>query len=375
MVLTPIFKSYKGDPLSGASLTFDLLPQPPVNPVGQTFGTRSPHFSSDGKWWAVVTTTSAYVHCYRIVGSEFNKVTLPNTPPKVFSGRGIRFSHGSDWLFANIANQTQSDFVAIWKLVNGAWVGQPKPTQIPASEPVGYPKWSYADNYIGLGTNTSPNMFMYYKSGDTFSKLSDTNFSPQFTTGVRALSWWKDDSVLAMNINSPNNMLHVYDHDSGVGTARVFTEISGAVDANPNLCVPNCSEYSRDYKWLVVGGGSNATENNYINFYRVSSDGRDYTYEGDTPLDVKIPNSPSNNPINDISFSPNGKYMAIVTQQSPQLIIYKISADGESFTKIPDLSPMPTLVNGLGVNFSNDGEFLSVTGVSSAGVDDVYIYT
>ncbi len=98
------------------------------------------------------------------------------------------------------------------------------------------------------------------------------------------------------------------------------------------------------------------------NYLAVASEGAPflviYKRNGDTftklPNPVTIPTGVSNG----VSFSPDGIYLAVAHREAPFLTIYK--RNGDLFTKLPNPTSLPTGI-GASVSFSNSGEYLAVS--------------
>ncbi|QFF98901.1 WD40 repeat domain-containing protein [Psychrobacillus glaciei] len=81
--------------------------------------------------------------------------------------------------------------------------------------------------------------------------------------------------------------------------------------------------------------------------------------EYDNPLVLTL--TSVNGTPNSYSFSPDNKLLAVRNNTSPFLFIYRV--EGDKYTKLPNISPMPTVGSSTGGNaiFSDDGKFFMVT--------------
>ena len=201
-------------------------------------------------------------------------------------------------------------------------------------------EFSHNDIYLAVGLDwvlgmpQCPDIRIYKRNGDTFTKISDPDILP--TGNVYGVSWSDDDVYLAAG-HQVSPYITIWKRDGDV-----FARLD-----NPAA---------------LPGGNGNGLDFGYNDTYlAIAHYGTPYItiYKRSGDVFTKLDN-PASLPTGtgyDAAFSPDGIYLAVVHATSPYITIYKRSED--TFTKLDDLSDLP-IGNALDVAFSPDGVYLAV---------------
>lgn len=174
-------------------------------------------------------------------------------------------------------------------------------------------------NYlIHSNSNSTPNMFIYKKNGNSFNRLTNPSSLPSGTTYES--TWMSDDSYFAI-ASSASPRIQIYKR-----TGDTFTKI-----ANP-LTLPSSSglacNYSSDNLYLAVSGQMTGL----MIIYKIS--GENYTALSNPAI------TPAGTIAEAIQFSPDTNYLAVGSNASPFIQIY--SRSGDTFTKLTDPTSLPS---------------------------------
>lgn len=192
------------------------------------------HFSSDNTYLAAVGTNTPYVYIYKRSGDDFTKLANPSTLPTNIT-EGCAFSNNLDYLAvcgggAIIYKRSIDTFTALGAPFSG---GEP-PTALTDV------CWSSDNTYLAFGRSVSTFLYLYKRSGDTFTKLADPSILP--TGGVNSLAFSPDGNYLVVG-HATTPFITIYKR-----SGDLFTKL-----ANPATLPPNSLQgvaFSGDGKYL-----------------------------------------------------------------------------------------------------------------------------
>jgi len=218
---------------------------------------------------------------------------------------------------------------------------------LPTGIDIDTPRWagnavefSHNDVYLAVGLDwvlgmpQCPDLIIYKRSGDTFTKLPYPATEP--TGNVYGVAWSDNDVYLAAgHESSPRITIYKRDED-------IFIKLDNPADLPTGN--GNGLDFGYNDTYLAIAHYTSP----YITIYKRSGD----TF-------TKLTN-PANLPTGtgyDAAFSPDGVYLAVVHATTPFITIYKRS--GDTFTKLANPADLP-VGNALDVAFSPDGIYLAV---------------
>ena len=311
-----------------------------ADPLGIPLSTiHSVAWSPDGKYLGVGNFNSPGLTIYERSGDTFTKTDHPVAKPGTFV-TAIAWSPDSRYLTIG-NNSTGDDRLHTYRVSRDTFAEIPKPDIMPsASEGVWETSWSPDGQYLAVGAyNNDANRFVIYKFlNGTLMKLPDPGTLPGEM--VRSIAW------------SPNgNYVAVGSQTSGAGRFTIykrsgdtFTKLADPSDM-PTRYVAALG-WSPDSTYLGVGGGA-----------WLDSDFLVYKRSGDTFTKLSGVASPGDDH-REISWTPDGTYMAVAFTWGGAVAIYK--RDGDTFTRLPNPSEMPSPTMGIAVRWSSDGTYLAV---------------
>ena len=232
--------------------------------------------------------------------------------------------------------------------VTTSWVCKYKAEiMLPTGIDLDTPRWagnavefSHNDIYLAVGLDwvlgmpECPDIRIYKRDGDTFTKISDPDILP--TGNAFGVAWSDNDVYLAAG-HQVTPYITIYKRDEDI-----FTKLD-----NP-VALPGGNGNGLDFGYNDTYLAIAHYDSPYITIYKRSGD----TF-------TKLTN-PANLPTGtgyDAAFSPDGVYLAVVHATTPYITIYKRS--GDTFTKLPDPADLP-VGDALDVTFSPDGIYLAV---------------
>ena len=201
---------------------------------------------------------------------------------------------------------------------------------------------SYSNNgrYLVAAHQSSPYVTAYVRSGNSLTALSSSAFDTLPSGTVYSIAFTQDDQYLALG---------AYSATSGTNNLYVykvqgdtFTKIADPTSLPAGNNVQGLS-WSPDGAYLAVGTNSS----DFLMVYKRS---------GDTLSALTVASQPST-PVRSAKFSPDGAYLAVGHNTSPYITMYKRS--GDTFT--PLASPFSVGATGQvwGVDFSRDGTYFA----------------
>ena len=350
---------------------------------------RGVDFSPDGNYLAVAHNTSPFLTIYKRDGDTFTKLPDPSELPTGSWANTIAFSFDGTYLAVG-SNETPG--VTMYKRDEDIFTVIPTDITLNSADEVGF---SPDDNYFGvvrsgyfyrfkrsgdtftqLGSTISnttnfafsynndylvltranifdPLLTFYKRSGDNINQLSDpVDVPPNTPFGI---SFSSDDTYLAVAHRSLPSML-IYKRDGDTFTKLPDPSELPTVDSQEQG--GNIAEFSPDDTYLLIGAASASP---FLNIYKRSED----TFTKLDPFIIK----PTGRAEREVSFSPDGNYLAVAHTTFPFLTIYK--RDGDTFNALRSNS-LEGLSPGRSVSFSPDNTYLFMGSSTSDGYLNTY---
>jgi WD40 repeat protein len=201
---------------------------------------------------------------------------------------------------------------------------------------------SYSNNgrYLVVAHQSSPYVTAYVRSGNSLTALSSSAFDILPSGTVYSIAFTQDDQYLALGaFSATSGINNLYVYKVQGDT---FTKIADPSSLPAGNNVQGLS-WSPDGTYLAVGTNSS----DFLVVYKRS---------GDTLSALTLASLPST-PVRSIKFSPDGAYLAVGHNTNPYVTMYKRS--GDTFT--PLANPFSTSATGQvwGVDFSRDGTYFA----------------
>ena len=173
--VSPFLTIYKRD---GDSLTKlpDVADPPPSGTFNQADGVA---FSPDGIYLAVATPNSPFLALYKRDGDTFNR--LPN-PAVLPPGQATSAAFSNDGTYLVVTHFPEPAGSAaiffIYKRAGDVFTKLSDPAVLPTGSGASFSVFSSDNTYLAVSFSppfpaTVPGLFIYKRSGDTFTKLSD----------------------------------------------------------------------------------------------------------------------------------------------------------------------------------------------------------
>lgn len=230
---------------------------------------------------------------------------------------------------------------------------QTLPTSLPSNTPPNM-AWSPEAKYLAMAPNSSGVLFIYERSADTLSKLSDDATNVADGSGRVAFSPNGQKLAVVQGAVS-SNPLNLFNFVSGALTRQTLDQSGTRFQG-----LGKYLEWSNSGKYLVISyNKSGAAEVERLIAYKI--DGTTYSILPNTTFSEL----PTGN-VNDIAWSPDDRYLAVVSDVANTsewgLRVYRRS--GDNFTKLNTISQRPTNSGTTGsksCRFSLDGRYLFVS--------------
>lgn len=206
--------------------------------------------------------------------------------------------------------------------------------------------------YIAIGSTILPYLFLYYWNGTTLAKVSITpTFTPSVTS-VTGLAWDATGTLLAVGTNvSP--YVRIFQR-TGTGTSATLTQIS-----NPTLTGFNSP---LGFTWYQPTSSSTqylaltTTSSSFFAWYSIT------TSTGAVASTLTQPATLPSTAVNALAWSSSGDYLAVGTGVSPYIIVYYRS--GSTLTKLTNT--FSAVVGSAARSLSWNGNTLTVTTSATA---------
>lgn len=204
--------------------------------------------------------------------------------------------------------------------------------------------WSPNGEFLACGTGLSPYLYIYQRSGATFTKIADPAVAP--TGVVNGISWSRDGQFLTV-AHATSPYITTYQR-----SGSTFTKL-----ADPTSPIPNTAysvSWTPNSEFLAVAHASTP----YITVYKRS---------GTTFSKLTNPTSLPGGTATDVAWSPDGFLLAVrhgSATTGPYLGIYqRTTSDTLSRTTDPVIQPnSPLTAPTYGLGWSIDGNFLYMGG-------------
>jgi WD40 repeat protein len=332
---------------SGNMGQFEMIPQwpwsapnkltdPATLPTGN--GTKCA-WSPCGEFLAVPHTTTPFITIYQRSGTTFIKLANPATLP-AGNATSACWSRNGEFL---VVGHATSPFITIYQRSGKTFTKLTNPATLPAGTANGV-AFSPNGEFLAVAHATSTFLTIYQRSGTTFTSIPPIWTAPAGTGN--GVAWSADSRFLSVaHVTSP--FITIYERSD-----TTFTKLTNPADL-PTNAGQDCS-FSPSGEFLTVAHVTTP----FITTYQRS---------GTTFTKLANPSSlPASNGAA-VAWSLSNKYLAIGHGTSPFLSVYERS--GTTFTKLANVSTIP---NGFGgCDFSPNGEFLAV---ASNGSPNIQIY-
>lgn len=248
---------------------------------------------------------------------------------------GIRYALIADWTCQFYNNDT------VTGIAGAGSAG--KPTAM---------AWSPDGVYLAVGSNASPYIEVFKRSGDLVTKLTPALTSPG--SMVLSVAWSGDGQYLFTGqINGP--FLAIYKR-----SGDTFTMLSTPSTMPPGYVNSLSCSFGAYSDILSVGMGV------YPYIYN-------YAVVGDTLTILAEPEFLPSQDVSDLEWSPTGTYLAAVDLDSNQSVfIYKRTTD-LTLTKLPDLADIGPAGSGQTIAWSANEKYLAFAG-GPYGIGDPVFY-
>lgn len=327
---TPFLKIYKKESLGSGSFNYlaDLS-------VPSLLSYSSVKFSPNGQYLAAGGggSTDTRIQIYKRTGDSFTRLSSLNiTSAAVF---GVSWSPDSTYLaFTDALTGTSVERLRVLKRSGDSFSSCTVDVQPPNSTAY---TCTFSDDgtYVAIGFNVSPYLYIYKRSGDTFTRLASALNSNPVSTALLTMSFLPGAGILAVG-GSGTTRINAYSR-----SADSFTRITSPVNVQPANTVEGM-RYSNSGTYLAVSGYG---DNNY-HIYKRSGNSHTRIYQLTIGQDTTY--TFSKNGYSTPWSDPSDKYVAFASNETPFIHIYERS--GDVFTKLPNLSTLPTTsgqVNGL----------------------------
>lgn len=299
-------------------------------------GYKEPYFSDvfigDG-------VTSSWPCTYKYIAKDCPSVKLPD-PANLPGSKGCNVTFSPDDIYLVVGFDT-SPYMMIYKRNNDTFTKLADPADMPTGT-VWDASFSSDGVYLAVVFPASPFLIIYKRSGDTFTKLSNPDVMP--AGNGWGVDFSSDDLYLAIAHDiSPRITIYKRSGD-------IFTKL-----ADPDIIPTETGwgvAFSPDTVYLALG-------------YRKSivNQGQGYSYimvyKRDEDTFTRVPKLPAlPNDCYNVSWSPDGIYLAAAHDDSSYITVYKRNKD--NFTKLLEFETLPK-GNGADIDFSPDGVFLAVS--------------
>lgn len=279
-------------------------------------------WSPNGEYLAVNSNSSPFVTIYQRQGVTFTKLADPGTLPSN-AARASAWSPDGQFLAlgTNVYQRVGSVFTKLTTPTTAAARGC---------------AWSPSGEFLAIsGVSGSP-VLIWQLAGTTFTQLSSPASLPSSTNGC---AWSPNGEYLTFADNSGATAIFTYQR-----SGNTFIKVSDPATLPSSIGL--CCAWSPDGDFVAI-----STNNGSTSLYQFSEN-----------KFIKNAASISGSAHQGIAWSPNSKYLALTSGNSPKLQIYERS--GTNFTRISDPPSIPASTN-ISCNWSNDGQFFAVTSSSS----------
>ena len=313
---------------------------------------------SNNNFVAIGTSATPWHAVYQANGDTITK--LADLASMIgIATNGVALS--SDATYLAFAQNSSSTSLSIYKRSGLSFTRLTNPVQ-PASSSRCL-AFSPSDEFLAVGSNTTPFVEVYQRSTDTFTKVTSTMTQP--TADVASVAWSADNSYLMVGYLTNAPYLNIYNRSGttftlmtltgGNPTGQVFgvavspdgtlfaaahtsapyitmyqrsgntfTKLSDSFDFNPGANATSIA-WSPDGMNLIVGTVSGS---NYVLYKR----------RGTSFTRLAPAQTPPTGQTNGVAFNPNQNYFAAAHSTTPFISIYRNDSFEYLYTKISSAS-------------------------------------
>lgn len=313
---------------------FMNMTQPFSQRMNATAYHNAVRYSPDGNYLAAIGhNVSPFFFIYkRDNNGIYNKLANPADLP-VANCQGVGWSRSGDYL---VICSNQHPFIFIYKRTGDTFTKLSDPAILPTG--LAYSaSWSTNDEYLAISHGISPFITIYQRSGDTFTKISNPAILPSGTSLTSQFS--PDSNFLAVGSNVSPFIL-IYSR-----SGSTFTKTTDPTTLP--LSQPDAIDWLSDSTQFI-------TIDNTQTFLRVYQNNSG-TFQQATTISVGFQSR-------DISLSSDSNYLAVGHANSPFFSVF--SRSGNTYTKLANPSTLPT-ATGRGVSWHPLGNRLAVASDST----------
>jgi hypothetical protein len=291
-------------------------------PTGATGSFGSPSIvavSPDGVYYATAWgSTYPYFSIHKRSGSTYTKLTV-SAPDVMPTGSlyitCMEFSPDGTYLACGMSS---TPYIYLYKRTGDTFIKQSNPGNLPASTATCI-NWSSDSAFLCVTHNTSPKFTVYSRSGDTFTKTSNPGTLPSGTPNIGLFS--PDTNYLVI---SQTSSPYVYCYSRSGTTFTLQSSLSGlsgypysmswGADSSYIMFMRNYSSFDENFALYTNSGGVlSASATPYSTLFDVKPRVANERYPGF------------------IKFTEDGSRLIIGFGGAPGLVIYNVSA-GPLFT-------------------------------------------
>ncbi|KAA8750133.1 hypothetical protein [Paenibacillus sp. UASWS1643] len=329
----------QGDMVRMYTPPLELLPALSTTPPAASIG-----IAMTNDYMAVGSNATPFLLIYKRSGDVFTKLANPSVLPGGIPN-GLAFSPNGDYLYVGVNG---SPYFMIYKRSGDTFTKLPDPTVLPGGS-VTYIRAANDGTYIYMTLSVSPYFAMYKRSGDTFTKLADPSVNPLSST-PRNIAISPSGVFIAISYTvAPYILIYKRSGD-------ILSKIT-----DPSIVPPGLGgglDFSYDENYLTVAHFGGAT---LITYKRVgdvfskvpdtqtktpvqssdvvyhpskmklflvqsnnSPDILTYSQRGDQVCRATDSRDAKSQSANRLSISPDGSYLALVSNTSPYVNVFKV---------------------------------------------------
>lgn len=296
-------------------------------------------WSLNGEFLAVGSSASGYLLIYQQTGNEYVKLTDPATMP-TGAVTDLAWSPCGDFLCVVFKT---APYVVLYQRIGNSFVVNPTPTI--------------------SGSHTQLDLRVLFSPNSDFLTISESDFAGGFP--VRNFKIYERGGTLTgTNTGTASVTIVVPDIGGGVGTAGTYTDAAPVVGTDVLIAsgttftdITGASGVTGVYlsmgwspdSFLFAAIDSVASPNAIVVYER-----RDTTFSSITPPDT----SALTGGVLNFAFSPDGKFLAVISDTTPYLALYTVS--NGLFTPISNPAVLPP-GSPQYLAWSENGQYLAIS--------------
>jgi Tol biopolymer transport system component len=320
--------------------TPEKLDDPSTLPTGGGFDVK---WSPNGEFLVAGHQVSPFITFYQRTGKQLTRLTNPTTlPDGTSNGNGVAWSPNSEFLaFANSSSGgATTPLIFIYQRSGSTFTKLADPATVPAAGAGIGVGWSPNGEFLAVGLEVTPFIYTYRRSGTTFTKLADPATLPP---GQANSALWSPDGQFLAVAGLVTPFITIY-QKSGAGDATTLTKLADPATL-PTGGVRRACSWSPDGQFL-------AAPHDTAPFLTI------YQRSGTTFTKLADPATAPTSTGQGAAWHPNGKFLAVSNSGvSPFITFYQ--REGTIFSKLSDPATLPAGA-GFVPDWSPDGQFLTV---------------